>query len=216
MKSLNIKYTKYILGVIAVILIFIALAQWSQQHTELLKELTMQAGWSGALLYMVIMAISIIFAPLNTGFLLPVAANSYGPFLAAVYSIVGWTAGSMVAFWIARHFGKRTIKYKNFIEKIQLYEKTVSKPHFYGLIILFRISLPVDLVSYALGFASAISYPAFFVTTLVGVTPMTFLFTYAATSSFLIQIVVGSIAMVIFLCGAYFAYLKYSTGDNKE
>lgn len=57
------KYLKYIIGGVLGVFLFVALAQWSQQHAELLKELTNQAGVLGVLSYVTILAASIIFAP---------------------------------------------------------------------------------------------------------------------------------------------------------
>lgn len=206
MKILNSKIFTYIIGSIFAIVVFVVLAQWSQQHAELIQTLTTQAGWLGVFSYIGVLAISIVFAPLGTGFLVPVAANSYGPFLAAIYSIIGWTVGSLVAFWIAKAFRKKVFTHTGFVKRIQAYEKTIPKYQFYGLVVLLRIALPVDLVSYALGFASAISYRAFFLTALIGVTPMTFVFTYASTSSVLIQVLASIFASIVFGLGLYFAY----------
>lgn len=203
------KYTKYIIGALLTVVLFVALSQWSQQHAALLQDLTSQAGFVGVLSYILIMAASIVFAPLGTAFLLPVAAMSYGPFLAAVYSIVGWTIGSVGAFFIARHFGFRKYKETEFMRRIQSYEASVPKLQFYGLIVLFRIALPVDGMSYALGFVSTISYPAFLVTTVLGITPLAFVFTFATTLSATIQIAVGVFATVLFLTASYVAYRGY-------
>jgi len=136
------KYRTYIIGGVLGVLLFVVLSQWSQQHAELLKELTNQAGISGVVSYVAILAASII-APLGTGFLLPMAANSYDPTLAAVYSILGWTIGSVVAFWTARHLGHSKVKETNFIRRLKSYESAISKYHFYGLIVLLRMALPV-------------------------------------------------------------------------
>ena len=211
MKALSRRQTVYIVGAILGVIIFIAIAQWSQQYSELLTDLATRAGWMGVLSYVTIMAASIIVAPLGTGFLLPVGANSYGPFLTAVYSIVGWTIGSMIAFWIARRFGSQVAKYQTFIQRIQHYEKAMPRYRFYTIIVLFRMALPVDVVSYVLGFSSTLKYSAFFVTTLIGVTPLTFMFTYAAISTVRIQILVGVITTVIFFIGLYFAYKEYKS-----
>lgn len=208
MKALSKKQV-YTIWVVLGVLAFIILAQWSQQYSEPLTQLATQAGWIGVFSYIVIMAASIIIAPLGTGFLLPVGANSYGPFLTAVYSIVGWTGGSLVAFWIARRFGSQASRYQTFIQRIQYYEKTMSRKRFYTIIVLFRMALPVDVISYALGFASTIKYSAFFATTLIGITPLTFMFTYAAISTLKIQILVGVITTLIFLIGMYFVYKEY-------
>jgi uncharacterized membrane protein YdjX (TVP38/TMEM64 family) len=209
-------YAKYIITGLLAVFLFVALAQWSQQHSELLTELTAQAGFVGVLSYMAILAASIIFAPLGTGFLLPVAANSYGPALAAVYSIIGWTVGSVVSFWIARHYGFKKFKEKRLIQKIHAYESSVPRMQFYGLLVLFRMALPVDIMSYVLGFASTISYTAFLVTTVLGITPLAFLFMYAATSTVTIQLEVSLLATLIFLVATYFIYKEYIQTPPKK
>jgi uncharacterized membrane protein YdjX (TVP38/TMEM64 family) len=210
------RYTKYIVGGAAGVVLFVALSQWSQQHAELLTELTNQAGVIGVVSYVAILAASIIFAPLGTGFLLPVAANSYGPVLAAVYSILGWTIGSVGSFWVARHFGFEKLKKTPLIQRIHSYESSVPRRYFYGLIVLFRMALPVDAVSYALGFASTISYPAFLVTTVLGITPMAFVFVFAATSSMAIQITVSVLTTLLFLVATYFVYREYIQTSPKN
>jgi len=215
MKNLNFKILRYVIGGIFAVAIFVVLAQWSQQHVELIQSLTTQAGWLGVFSYVGIMMVSIVFAPLGTGFLLPVASNSYGPFLAAIYSIIGWTLGSVIAFWIAKTFRKKIYKDQVFVRRIQGYEKSIPKYQFYSLLILLRVALPIDLLSYALGFASTISYRAFFVTTLIGATPMTFVFTYASTSSVMVQILVSIFSTAVFGTGLYFVYHKYLTDTHK-
>ena len=111
MKVLNRR--KFVYGSAALfgVVAFVTLSQWSLQYSSFLTELATQAGWVGVASYILVMAASIIFAPLGTGFLLPVAANTYGPLLTVVYSILGWTIGSMISFWIARRLGSRIVKY---------------------------------------------------------------------------------------------------------
>jgi len=210
------KYTKYIIGILLTVVLFVALSQWSQQHAVLLQDLTTQAGFVGVLSYILIMAASIVFAPLGTAFLLPVAATSYGPFWAAIYSIVGWTIGSLGAFFIARHFGFKKYKETEFMRRIQSYEASVPRLQFYGLIILFRIALPVDGVSYALGFVSTISYPAFLMTTILGITPLAFVFTFATTLSATVQLTVGVSATLLFLSATYVAYRGYINNPDPK
>ena len=214
MSILSQKNIGYIGGGVLAAFVFVVLAQWSQQHSELIQSITAQAGWVGVLSYIGIMMLSIVFAPLGTGFLLPVAANSYGPFLAAIYSITGWTLGSVIAFWIAKTFRKKVFKHQGFVKRIQEYEQTIPKYQFYSLVVLLRIALPVDLVSYALGFASTMSYRAFLLTTVIGVTPLTFMFTYAATATIWIQIGVSIFATGLFVGGLYLVYRKYTHDEE--
>ena len=104
------KYLKYILGAILATVLFVVISQVSQEYSDTLQQFTQQAGVIGVLSYIVVMMLSIVVAPIGTGFLLPIAANSWGPLLAAFYSIVGWTIGSMIAFWLAKKYGTKLVK----------------------------------------------------------------------------------------------------------
>jgi len=216
MKVLNRRKFVYgsatLLGVVA----FVTLSQWSLQYSSFLTELATQAGWVGVASYILVMAASIIFAPLGTGFLLPVAANTYGPLLTVVYSILGWTICSMISFWIARRLGSRIVKYQTFIDRMHYYEKAMPRYRFYVIVILFRMALPVDVISYVLGFASTISYFMFFVTTVIGITPLTLLFAYSATSTVIMQTTVSIIASVVFFVAMYFVYQEYLIQDKQS
>jgi uncharacterized membrane protein YdjX (TVP38/TMEM64 family) len=78
------------------------------------------------------------------------------------------------------------------------------------------MALPVDAVSYALGLASTISYSAFLVTTVLGITPLAFVFMFAATSSIAIQFTVSILATLLFLAGTYFVYREYIQVASKN
>jgi uncharacterized membrane protein YdjX (TVP38/TMEM64 family) len=210
------KHIKYILGGVLGVVLFVVLSEWSQQHAELLKELTNQAGILGIASYVAIMATSIIFAPLGTGFLLPMAANSYGPIPAAMYSILGWTIGSMVAFWIARGFRRSKVNEAHFIHRLQSYEASIPKYRFYGLIVLLRMALPVDVLSYALGFVSQMSSKAFFVTTVVGIAPLAFVFTFASTATVGVQLIVSILATLLFLTTSLWVYREYTQMSKQK
>ena len=87
---------------------------------------------------------------------------------------------------------------------------------FYVIVILFRMALPVDVISYVLGFASTISYFMFFVTTVIGITPLTLLFAYSATSTVIMQTTVSIIASVVFFVAMYFVYQEYLIQDKQS
>ncbi len=121
MQLRNSKIIMYGGSAFLMVVIFVTLSRWSQSHAESIQTLTEQAGVLGVLSYIGIMALSIVFAPLGTGFLLPMATMSYGPFLAGSYSIIGWTLGSQVAFWFSKNVRERVLIHQDFIRKIQHY-----------------------------------------------------------------------------------------------
>jgi len=210
----DIKKTKLIIGTLLGVAVFIVAAQLSQQHSDSLQEITRNAGIIGVLSYIGITMVSIVIAPIGTGFLVPVAANSFGPALAALYSITGWTVGSVIAFLLARYVKRTALQDAAFIEKIRIYEQKLPRWYLYGLIIALRVSLPVDVVSYALGVASTIRLNAFVVTTVIGITPFTFAFTYSAQSELWVQLVVGFVGIIVFLGGILFVKKKLTTVEK--
>ena len=207
MKAIK-KYVLYVAGAILAVAGLVLISQVAQQNMELLEALTEQTGVWGILSYVGIMIISIVVAPLGTGFLLLIAANSWGPFLAAVYSIIGWTTGSMIAFFLARHYGLKLVKHFETVKKMREVAGAIPEKHTFWGIVLLRVALPVDLLSYAIGIFTHVGYGMFFWTTVIGISPFAFIFSYAATSTITLQVVVFSLSSLIFFAGGYYMYLK--------
>ncbi len=204
------KYVFYIVSAVAGVAFFVLISQLSQQYADVLTEVTQQTGWYGVLSYVGITVAAIVIAPLGTGFLLPVAANSFGPFWAGTYSIIGWVIGSLIAFVLARRYGQGFVKDMTLVRRIHQFEARLPHTHFILLLVVLRMLLPVDLMSYALGFGSSVAFAPFMVTTVLGVTPFAYLFSYASVASVSIQVVVGVLGMVAFLFGVYFMHQQHS------
>ncbi len=179
-----------ILGSILFISIFFISAYISQKYSVQIKEITSQASIYSIVIYISMTTLAIVVAPLSSVAIIPVASNAFGPFMAGLYSILGWFIGSILAFHISRTYLKPSIeKYKQmnyFIKR----ENTMKRSHFLLFHIFMRMAFPVDLLSYALGVLSKISFKDFIFTTLVGITPFAFLFSYGALESVYIQIFV--------------------------
>lgn len=203
------KYFIYLSSALLGIAVFVGIAQVSQTYSPLLTDTTAQVGLWGVFSYIGVTILAIVVAPLGTGFLLPVAANSFGPFLAAAYSIVGWLIGSLIAFTLARRYGQRFVRNSVVVQKIHHFERKMSPAYFFGFLVVLRLILPVDITSYALGLGSSVSYRVFAMTTFVGVIPFAFLFAYAAVSSMNMQVAVSTIGTIAFLLGIYFLQRQY-------
>lgn len=196
----------FFVGVLSIV-IFVVLAQLAQTHRAMLQELTLQTGILGVLSYVGLLALAIVVAPISTAFLLPIAANSWGPFLAAVYSISGWTIGSLIAFLLARKFGLRWVGQFGPIQKIRSLEASLPKKNVFWYVVLLRLAFPVDVLSYALGLFSSMTFRAFFWSTVIGVTPFSFLFAYASVSTVWAQGAVALLGVVVFIGGSYYVYI---------
>lgn len=202
------KYIFYILAAIVATVLFVAISQVSQMYSADLQRLTAQAGVLGMVSYVGVMIVSIVVAPIGTGFLLPVAANSWGPVLASVLSIVGWTIGSLIAFFLARKYGLAMVKNVKTITHLRALEQAIPKHNIFIAVVLLRIALPVDLLSYALGIFSTMTYRMFFLSTVLGISPFAFIFMYAATSTVTVQIWVSVFGTFLMIGGLYYVYIS--------
>jgi len=166
--------------------------------------------YESAFFYVLLLIISCIIAPLNTLIIIPFAASVFGWFPAALLSITGWVIGALIAFIIARYLGG--VLNSNFLEKIK--EKTKDVPEmstFWGLVLL-RIIIPIDLLSYAVGFFTNMKVVPYTIATLIGVTPFAFIFTYAAAAAFdrqYMTLLISAGIGVIFFVFIFLFYKQY-------
>lgn len=209
------KYTKYIVMGVGATIFFIIAAQLSQTYSTDLQNIVLNAGIFAPLFYIFINIVSIAIAPLSSGFAVPLAANAFGPILTAIYSIIGWLVGSIIAFYLARRYGYGEIKESKICKKIESIERDMSQKKRYLLIILLRMSLPADVLSYALGLFSTISYSTFIGTTLIGITPFAFLFSYASVSSLWYQVGISVLCGASFLTAMHFL-ISYKSGNIQQ
>jgi len=118
-------------------------------------------------------------------------------FLVSVYSIIGWTIGAAVAFLIARHLGKPFLATFFSLERLEKYEQYLSGRVEFWMLVLMRMILPVDILSYAVGILSRISFKKYILATIVGITPFAFVFAYISDA---------------FVQGKYTAFTMYIVG----
>ncbi len=118
---------------------------------------------------------TMVFLPL-----LPLAVTLWGSFLAAVLSITAWTLGAIVAFVLARRYGHPLARHFVGKEKMAKIAKLFPEHHLFLGVVLLRVVLPVDLVSYALGVLNLMRFWPYVAATFIGITPFAFAFSYLA------------------------------------
>ncbi|MFT5179831.1 MAG: putative membrane protein YdjX (TVP38/TMEM64 family) [Candidatus Paceibacteria bacterium] len=171
---------KEIVGISAIVILFIAVSILSSTYKDELQMMVSNYGNYGLLVYVLATIVSTVVAPVNTLPLLPLAVSLWGVTVGALLSIIGWTIGGLIAYYIAREYGRPLVsKFVN-LEKIEKVELHIPKRNMFWILIGLRVTMPVDLLSYALGLFTKISYRMYFITTLIGVTPFAFVFAYAA------------------------------------
>lgn len=173
----------YIVGLAAIVAIFIVVSGIVALNEKSLKAFIYRHEVGGALAYIILGIVATVIAPLSSLPFLPLVSLLYGWFLAAMFSIVSWSIGSLIAFLIARRYGKGIVKRFVSLERVEKIEARIPKEHFFWTIVLLRIIIPVDALSYALGLFSTIKTRKYMLATVIGITPFAFVWAYFGSMS---------------------------------
>ena len=183
-----------------IVLLFILSSYFVKENIGLVKNL-IGNNFIGIITYILISIIAIVIAPISMMPLLPVASNVFGWFNSAIFNIMGWFLGSVIVFYISRKYGVPLIKKFVSLEKINKLESKIPKENLFLDIVLLRMILPVDILSYALGLFSKVKFKTYALATLIGITPFAFVFSYLGIVNIYYQIigffVIGLIIVLI-------------------
>lgn len=198
MKKIN-NQIKIVLSVVLIGVLFLLVSYFVGKTFNFWQGLIEEYYYLGIFIYILLAIISVVVAPLATVPLIPLASALWGPFLAALFSIIGWAFGSVIVFYIAKEYGKKYVSKFVSLEEIERVERALPEKNlFFGLIIL-RILIPADLLSYALGLFTKINYWMFIVTTIIGMIPLAFVFAYLGGIPLIYQAVILAGGSVVFL-----------------
>ncbi len=164
-------------------------------------------NWVAQIIYVLLLIISIVVAPVTMPLFL-VSGAIFGVQAAAVYNIIGWSIGAMIAFLIARYFNKSILSRFILLKKLKKYEQRIPQNMEFMSIILLRMVLPVDILSYALGLFSNISFIRYMLATIIGVTPFSIIFAYGSDALINGKYVVF-IAIILLVFLSFFVGIRY-------
>lgn len=191
------KRQKEILITVVTVLLFILTSYFSKKYAPELQNLGVLKSTFGVVVYILIMMLAVIIAPAETLPLMPVAVNIWGPNPTAIFSIIGWTIGSLISFGIARVFGERIVCYFAPKSDITKWKNLIPEKNAFWLVAFARIVLPVDIVSYAVGLFTNMTWPTYLLATVIGITPFAFVFSHGAKLPLFFQALAGSIILVL-------------------
>jgi uncharacterized membrane protein YdjX (TVP38/TMEM64 family) len=192
-----------IAGALAVVAGFVGMSLLAHAYQHELGALVRGGGVWGMAGFIALTAVFVVFLiPLDIPLLIPIAVTIWGPFATAVMSIAGWTMGSSIAFFSARHFGtplvaqvagKQELKQARKIAK-----RVIPKHHLFFWVIGAQALLPSDLTSYAFGlFADDIDLGPYALATAIGDLLPGFFFAFAGTLPAWYQIAALAAACVV-------------------
>lgn len=192
---------KIIASLLIAIFLFVTVSVLVKQNISYLRELIEDNFTLGIFIFILLEIVSIVLAPVTSLPLLPLASNTYGILLSSIFYIIGGIIGSVIAFHIGRKFKAKILGKMVSLEETKLVKDAIPKKHHFHTLILMRIIIPADILSYALGIATNIGYGIFILTTIIGIIPSAFFFSYLGVLPLIYQIIgwtLGIIVLVIF------------------
>jgi uncharacterized membrane protein YdjX (TVP38/TMEM64 family) len=107
----------------------------------------------GAMLFVLISALSAMLAFFSSAVLVPVAVQVWGTWGTIALLWLGWIAGGVLAYSIARTAGRPMVARLVKGDLLARYESRVSDHAPLGLVLLFQLGLPSEIPGYLLGLA---------------------------------------------------------------
>ncbi len=107
----------------------------------------------GALLFILLSALSAMVAFFSSALLLPVALHVWGKTVCVLLLWVGWMLGGACAYGIARLWGRPLVRRLTSPSLLARYEERLSRRTPFGVVLLFQLSVPSEIPGYVLGLA---------------------------------------------------------------
>ncbi|MEL7331559.1 MAG: TVP38/TMEM64 family protein [Cyanobacteria bacterium J06560_2] len=175
---------------------------------ELMADKVLQAGDLGPILYMALIALSVVLSQIPGAPLAVIAGTIWPPLLAGVYTVIGGFSGAIIAYGLGKVLGQPVIK------KLTGKQISFSSEHSdrtLGWMVFITRLVPVfsfDLVSYGAGMVG-LSLPVYASATLLGMVPSTLLLTFMGDRIQLDPTVILSLAIAFTLLFVAMPYLMY-------
>ena len=190
---------KDILTLVIIVSLFLLLSYFVQTNIDFFVK-HIERSFTGMLFFVIIAILEVVFAPISIIPLIALVSNIWGPVTAALLSAVGWTAGSVIAFLIARNLGVSFVERFVSLKNIHYIEERIPHKHVFFGVIFLRFMFPIDLINYAVGFFTKMPVISFAFASLIAVTPLAFVFAYLGRLPLQLQIILlglGGISLVI-------------------
>lgn len=201
---MNSEKLKAFFGISIIVILFILSSYFVKENIDFVESL-IGNNLIGILIYILITIVAIVIAPISMMPLIPIASNVFGWFYAGIFNIIGWFIGSVIVFFISRKYGIPLIKKFVSLDKLFKIESKIPKENLFFSVVVLRMIIPVDILSYALGLFSNIKFRTYALATFIGIIPFSFVFSYLGILPIWYQVLgfIG-IGIVVFLIGKFY------------
>lgn len=155
--------------------------------TDNLRQLIVDAGPLAPIIYIVLKAVTYVFAPLTSGPIQVMAGTLFGNvWLGVLYTLIGEVLGGSISFWLARSFGRplvaRLVGAEGMQQVEQFYQNRLGGWISLAVarIVLFSVW---DFLSYAAGLAESVRFRSYFLVSVIFGALPTFFFVWTGTAA---------------------------------
>ena len=155
-------------------------AQLTRENVRIFVE-HLRGLWYGPILFIAAFAVGCVFA-IPASIFVVAAGFIWGWVFGTLYSIIGGVLGAVASFYMGRFIGAGVLD--RFGKLGRMVAKQVDHAGFRSLLVLRNIpGIPFAALNYGAGVAG-VRFRDFFFSTLIGITPSMFVFTYCADALF--------------------------------
>lgn len=110
-------------------------------------------GALGAVVFVVLSALSAMLAFFSSTVLVPIAIATWGKTLTALLLWLGWILGGAGAYAVGRHLGRPAAERLASARALARYDERITKRTPFRVVVLFQIAVPSEVPGYVLGLA---------------------------------------------------------------
>jgi uncharacterized membrane protein YdjX (TVP38/TMEM64 family) len=119
---------------------------------ELVREVVAGFGIFAPVAFVIIQVGQVLFAPIPGQALALAGGYVFGPVLGTIYSLVGATIGSAIAFWISRRFGRPAVEKLVHPETLSIFDDFLEDHGRLAVFLVFVVpGLPDDALCFGCG-----------------------------------------------------------------
>jgi uncharacterized membrane protein YdjX (TVP38/TMEM64 family) len=190
--------------------ILIAAVLLTRAHADAIETFIGRKPVWGFFLYILLNILDALIAPGATLPLIPVAVHVWGRVIAALITTIGWTAGSLIAFLIARRWGYPIVRKITSIERLRGMKRYIPEDLFWSIVLL-RLVLPMDLISYAVGLFTDIRGSKYMAATALGLLPSALLLAWLGKLPHAYELIAFGIAVAVAVAYAMVVRRRHRT-----
>jgi len=105
----------------------------------------------GAVLFIVIAAVSAMLAFVSVAIILPVAVFTWGEPLSVLLLWIGWTLGGLCTYAVGRFLGRAAVNWLTADALLRRLERNIGPGTPFVVVLLFQLALPSEIPGYVLG-----------------------------------------------------------------